>query len=97
MSGSRINTGSSRERLARSLRALRAQRGISQEALADLAELHRTYVGSIERCERNVSLDNIERLAKALGVDVCDLLAPASLGPDDRDRSGPANDPSQLL
>lgn len=67
---------SARERLARHLRALRAARDLSQEALADLASLHRTYVGSVERCERNVSLDNIERLAAALGVDICDLLAP---------------------
>ena len=67
-----------RTRLARHLRALRAARGLSQEALADLAALHRTYVGSIERCERNVSLDNVEKLALALGVDICDLLAPAA-------------------
>jgi transcriptional regulator with XRE-family HTH domain len=39
--------------------------------------LHRTYVGSIERAERNVSLDNIERLASALRLDICDLLSPA--------------------
>ena len=73
----RRDTGeSARTRLARHLRSLRAARGLSQEALADLALLHRTYVGSIERCERNVSLDNIERLAAALEVDICDLLAP---------------------
>lgn len=66
---------SARERLARHLRAFRAARGLSQEALADLADLHRTYVGSIERRERNVSIDNIERLAAALGVDICDLLS----------------------
>ena len=67
---------SARERLARHLRALRRQQGISQEALADRCELHRTYVGSIERLERNVSLDNVERLAHALGVDISELLAP---------------------
>ena len=73
----RRNTGdSARTRLARHLRALRAARGLSQEALADLAALHRTYVGSIERRERNVSLDNIEKLAVALGVDIGELLAP---------------------
>jgi transcriptional regulator with XRE-family HTH domain len=42
--------------------------------LADLAGLHRTYVSSIERAERNVSLDNIEKLAQALGIEVADLL-----------------------
>jgi len=61
--------------LARHLRAERAARGISQEALADMAQLHRTYVGSIERQERNVSLDNVEKLARVLDLDICDLLA----------------------
>lgn len=75
MSGAANGVGSARARLARQLRALRAERGLSQEALADLASLHRTYVGSVERRERNVSLDNIERLAIALDVDVADLLA----------------------
>jgi transcriptional regulator with XRE-family HTH domain len=75
MSGAANGVGSARARLARHLRAMRAERGLSQEALADLASLHRTYVGSVERRERNVSLDNIERLAIALDVDVADLLA----------------------
>jgi transcriptional regulator with XRE-family HTH domain len=44
--------------------------------LAARADLHRTYVGSIERRERNVSLDNVERLANALGVDIRELLSP---------------------
>ena len=66
---------SSRETLARNLRRLRAERGLSQESLADLAGLHRTYVGSIERGERNVSLDNIAKLATSLGIAASDLLA----------------------
>ena len=53
----------------------RAQHKLSQEALADLVGLHRTYVGSLERSERNVSLDNVERLAVALSVDIADLLS----------------------
>jgi transcriptional regulator with XRE-family HTH domain len=69
-------TQSARERLATQLRSLRAERGLSQEGLAELAALHRTYVGSIERRERNVSLDNVERLAAALDVDIVDLLSP---------------------
>ena len=68
---------SARDRVARHMRALRADQGISQEALAAKVELHRTYIGSIERSERNASIDNIERIAHALGVDVCDLLSPA--------------------
>jgi len=57
-----------REVFARNVRRIRGERKLSQEALADLAELHRTYVGSIERSERNVSIDNMERIARALGV-----------------------------
>ena len=66
---------SARLRIAANMRAARLRLGISQEALAEIAGLHRTYVGGIERGERNVSIDNIERLAAALGMDVVDLLA----------------------
>jgi transcriptional regulator with XRE-family HTH domain len=76
MAGRRAHTESARERLARHLRALRTAQAISQEELAARADLHRTYVGSIERRERNVSLDNVERLANALGVDIRELLSP---------------------
>jgi len=62
--------------VAANLRRLRAAQGLSQEALADRAGIHRTYVGSVERAERNVSIDNICRLAWALRVDVRELLAP---------------------
>lgn len=62
--------------VAANLRRLRARQGLSQEALADRAGIHRTYVGSVERAERNVSIDNICRLAWALNVDVRALLAP---------------------
>lgn len=64
-----------RARLATNLRARRKEVGLSQEVLADLAGLHRTYVGGIERAERNVSIDNIEKIASALDADVVDLLA----------------------
>jgi transcriptional regulator with XRE-family HTH domain len=65
-----------RQNFAHNLRSLRSAKGISQERLADLAELHRTYVSSVERCERNISIDNMEKLAAALGVDIRDLLQP---------------------
>lgn len=67
---------SARHGLAANLRSARNGLGLSQEALADLAGLHRTYVGSVERGERNISIDNIERLASALERDVVDLLTP---------------------
>jgi transcriptional regulator with XRE-family HTH domain len=56
------------------VRALREKAGLSQEDLAQRAGLHRTYVGSIERGERNVSLENIERLATALRIKPSALL-----------------------
>jgi transcriptional regulator with XRE-family HTH domain len=59
------------------MRALRLGLGLSQEKLAEMTDLHRTYIGSIERAERNVSLDNVETIAAALGVDIVDLLSVA--------------------
>jgi transcriptional regulator with XRE-family HTH domain len=53
---------------------LRDAKEWSQEALADEAGLHRTYVGSVERCERNVTISTLEAFAGALGVTVIDLL-----------------------
>lgn len=70
----KLNPSISRKILALNLRKKREQLGISQEALADRANLHRTYVGSVERGERNISIDNIERLAIALGVPAASLL-----------------------
>lgn len=53
---------------------IRKERNISQEKLAELAGLHRTYIGMIERAEKNITLCNMEKIAKALGVDIKDLL-----------------------
>lgn len=55
------------------LRVLRQAKGLSQEELAHEAGLDRTYVSSVERGQRNISLENIERLAIALGVKIKDL------------------------
>ena len=57
------------------LRQLRDERGYSQEELAERAGLHRNYVGGVERGERNVALENIVKLAKALSVKPGDLFA----------------------
>ena len=52
---------------------LRKERNLSQEQLADLAGVHRTYIGMIERAEKNITLCNIERIAKALKLSIKDL------------------------
>lgn len=57
----------------RRVQELRKERNLSQEQLADLAGVHRTYIGMIERAEKNITLCNIERIAKALKLDVKDL------------------------
>lgn len=59
------------------IRALREQTGLSQEALAAKAGIHRTYMGGVERGERNICLKNILRLAEALGVHPRDLFRDA--------------------
>lgn len=56
------------------VRDCRKARGLSQEQLAELAGLHRTYIGMIERAEKNITLCNIGKLANALQVDLCELL-----------------------
>lgn len=60
--------------LALNIQSFRHTKGLSQEELADLCSLHRTYVGSVERGERNVTLSTLEVFASVLGVSVPDLL-----------------------
>lgn len=62
-----------RVRFGRAVRAKRQKLGVSQEAFADLCGLDRTYVGGIERGERNVALVNIEKIAKAFRISVAEL------------------------
>ena len=67
-------TSDPRTLLATNLKRLRREKRLSQETLADLANLHRTFVGAVERRERNISLDNIGKLAAALEVTLATLL-----------------------
>ena len=55
------------------VRDLRKERGLSQEQLAFKADLHRTYIGMIERAEKNITLINVEKIAIALKVDIKEL------------------------
>ena len=69
-----MHKGPLRDILAKNMRRLRAARGLSQEALAHECGINRTYLSAVERAERNVSIDNMERLAVALGVALPELL-----------------------
>lgn len=66
--------------VGRRVRRLRQERGISQEALARDVDMHRTYLGGVERGERNLTLRSVERLADRLGVPVRDLIGEAPEG-----------------
>ena len=63
-----------REILAQNMRRYRSEKGMSQEELASICGLHRTYISDIERCERNLSIDNVEKIALAFNISVSDLL-----------------------
>jgi transcriptional regulator with XRE-family HTH domain len=60
--------------IGRNVRAYRLSRGLSQEAFAVLLNVHRTYMGGLERGERNLTLRSVERLAAKLGVEPLELL-----------------------
>ncbi len=65
-----------RDVLARNMRLARAQKGWSQEYLANQANLNRTYLSAVERSEQNISLDNVFKVSVALGITASDLLDP---------------------
>lgn len=66
-----------RKSVAAGIKARRRARGWSQEHLAHEAGLHRTFIGQVERSESNLSIDNLERISKALGMHACELLCAA--------------------
>lgn len=68
--------GVARDLLATNMLLLRRERGLSQEALAFEAGLHRTFIAHVERRKRNISIDNVERIAYGLNVHPVVLLAP---------------------
>jgi transcriptional regulator with XRE-family HTH domain len=62
-----------RRRFGRAVRKRREKLGVSQEEFAELCDLHRTYMGGVERGERNISLANIEKIARALKIALSEL------------------------
>jgi len=71
-----VAEGDLQRTVGQSLRRYREARGLSQEAFADFLGLHRTYVGGLERGERNLTLKSLERIAALLEVDPISLLTP---------------------
>ena len=80
----RVPTQELRNILSANILRFRESRGLSQEAFADMCGMHRTYLGSVERCERNVTLSTLEIFAKALGVTVPMLLTEQESSDDDK-------------
>jgi transcriptional regulator with XRE-family HTH domain len=74
-----MNASETRKRFGDAIRNERRKLGISQEELAFRCGLHRTYVGSVERGERNVSLENITKIAETCGISASTLLGNAGL------------------
>ena len=70
-----MESGRLGRQLARNIRRLRSAAKLSQEELANRCGLHRTYIGAVERGERNVTLKTVERIAAALGIDPIRLLS----------------------
>jgi len=85
-----------REILAANLRRMRRERGLSQEELAHRANIHRTYVSSLERCQYSATIDLVDSLAVVLGVETPDLLRFEHAGGDGapQERDAFDSDPS---
>jgi transcriptional regulator with XRE-family HTH domain len=66
--------GDLQRQVGRNLRAYRVAHGLSQEAFAEVLEVHRTYMGGVERGERNLTLRSLERIAERINVDPLSLL-----------------------
>lgn len=81
MAKARDRTHAARDVFAANMRGLRVAKGLSQERLAALARLHPNYISSVERRERNISIDNIAKIAAALAVPIAAMFStPAKKG-----------------
>lgn len=79
---------SARQIFSENVRSRRLAIGLSQEELGELASLHRNYIGGVERGERNISVDNMERLANALEAELADLLTDGDSHNNAKGRTG---------
>ena len=68
--------GDLQKTVGRNLRAYRMERGLSQEAFAEVLGVHRTYMGGVERGERNLTLKSVERMAEKLEMEGLELMKP---------------------
>ncbi len=66
--------GDLQKKVGRNIRSYRQRRGLSQEAFAEALGVHRTYMGGLERGERNLTLRSLERIAEQMGVEVEELM-----------------------
>ena len=66
--------GDLQQKVGRNIRSYRQRRGLSQEAFAEVLGVHRTYMGGLERGERNLTLRSLERIAEQMGVEVEELM-----------------------
>jgi transcriptional regulator with XRE-family HTH domain len=69
------NTSKNLLKIAENVRKFRSEHNISQEKLAEYAGLHRTYIGQVERAEKNITIESMEKISEALKVEVIDLLS----------------------
>jgi hypothetical protein len=69
-----VAEGDLQKKVGRNIRSYRQRRGMSQEAFAEVLGVHRTYMGGLERGERNLTLRSLERIAEQMGVEVEELM-----------------------
>ena len=81
---SETNESKIKQRFGKAVRRRRRELDLSQEALAERADVHRTYIANIERGELNPSLENIEKIAKALEMTIADFLAQYQVEDDEQ-------------
>ena len=75
----KLDAHKARKALGETIRAYRVSMGISQEKLAELADVHRNYIGNIERGEQNITINSLLRFAEAFGCPLSKIMADAGL------------------